>query len=271
MKTLTGAICAVSLTFALAACAGADEAATEETASTGTLAGTWVGQVDSVQDDQVRNYVIADGTYTCNHCEPAYSIPASGEFETVDRPGADGVKVTVVDDTTVELTVRNEGEELSSSTWTVSEDGSTMTVVGTDMTVETATSSTATYTRAAAGPDGSHAASGEWKFAGFSDVEEAARTFTFTIDGDQLTQIANGDRSMTMTIGGDPVTPEWSTTGAATAVEKVSDTVYLFTTTMDGEVVGTTEMTVEGDTLTGKGTDPRSGSTSTWMAKRKTA
>lgn len=268
MKIWTGAVCAVSLTFALAACSGGTEDTAAEASSTGTFAGTWVGQTESLQDDQVRNYVIADGTYTCNHCIPAYSIPASGEFESVERPGADGVKVSLVDDSTVEFAVRLGEKELSQGTWTVSEDGNTMTVVSTDMSGDSPVTSTTTMTRIAAGPEGSHAASGEWKFAGLSDMDEAARTFTFTIDGDQLTQTGM-DGSMTMTIGGEPVVPEWSTSGAATAVEKISDTVYKFTTTLDGEVIGTTEMSVEGDTLTGTSTDPRSGATSSFTAKRK--
>lgn len=270
MNKLTGAMCAVSLTFALAACGGGAEDTAAEATSAGTFAGTWVGQTDSLQDDEVRNYVIADGTYTCNHCTPAYSVAASGEFESVDRPGADGVKVAVVDDKTVEFAVRLGEKELNQSTWTVSEDGTTMTVASTDMSGETPVTSTTTMTRVSAGPDGSHAASGEWKFAGLSDMEEAARTFTFSIDGDKLTQTGR-DGSMTMTIGGEAVTPEWSTTGAATAVEKISDTAYKFTTTLNGEVVGTTEMSVEGDTLTGTSSDPRSGSTSTFKAIRKTS
>jgi hypothetical protein len=269
MKYWTGAVCALSLTFALAACAQPDDTATAEATTGGTIEGTWVGQIDSLQDDQVRNYMIADGTYTCNHCTPAYSVPASGEFETVDRPGADGVMVKVVDDNTIEFAVRNEGEELNKSTWKVSEDGETMTVTSTDMSGDEPVTATTTFTRASAAPEGAHAASGEWKFASLSDMDEAAVTFTFAIDGDQMTETGQ-EGSVTRTIGGEPVTPEWSTTGAATAVEKLSDTSYLFTTTLDGEVVGTTEMTVDGDTLTGKSTDPRSGSTSSWKAKRKT-
>ncbi|MEL6738143.1 MAG: hypothetical protein AAFO28_04400 [Pseudomonadota bacterium] len=269
MKMFTGAVCAFSLSLALAACGGAADTATEETA-TGTFAGTWVGQVESLEDDQVRSYVIADGTYTCNHCIPAYSVATSGEYETVERPGADGIKVALVDDSTVEFGIRLDDKEINTGTWTVSEDGNTLTVESTDMSGETPVSSTTTYERAAAGPEGSHAASGEWKFAGLSEMEEAARTFTFTIDGDQFTQtFVDGD--MTMTIGGEPVVPEWSTTGAATAVEKISDTAYKFTTTLDGEVINTTEMSVEGDTLTGTSTDPRTGSTSTYKATRKTS
>ncbi|MEE4317786.1 MAG: hypothetical protein V2I74_12480 [Erythrobacter sp.] len=270
MRLFSSAICAVSLVFALAACSGGDEAATEQTSEAGTFAGTWVGQTDTLQDDEVRSYLIADGTYTCNHCIPAYSVAASGDFEAVERPGADGVKVAVVDDNTVEFAIRLGDKTLSESTWTVSEDGQTMTVAATDMSGDEPVTSTTTYTRAAAGPDGSHAVSGEWKFAGLGDMDEAARTFTYAIDGDQMTE-TGVDGSMTMTIGGEAVVPEWSTTGAATAVEKISDTAYRFTTTLDGEVVGTTEMSVEGDTLTGKYTDPRNGSTSTWTAKRKTS
>ncbi|MEL6486013.1 MAG: hypothetical protein AAFQ13_02565 [Pseudomonadota bacterium] len=269
MKMFTGAVCAFSLSLALAACGGAADTATEE-AATGTFAGTWVGQVESLEDDEVRSYVIADGTYTCNHCIPAYSVATSGEYETVERPGVDGVKLALVDDNTVEFGVRLGDKELSKGTWTVSEDGNTLTVETTDMTGEAEMSSTGTFERAAAGPEGSHAVSGEWKFAGLSDMEEAMRTFTFAIDGDQFTE-TSPDGDMTMTIGGEPVVPEWSTTGAATAVEKISDTAYKFTTTLDGEVVGTTEMSVEGDTLTGTSTDPRNGSTSTFKAMRKTS
>ncbi|MEL6238063.1 MAG: hypothetical protein AAFQ90_05660 [Pseudomonadota bacterium] len=269
MKMFTGAVCAFSLSLALAGCGSAADTTTEA-AATGTFAGTWVGQVESLEDDQVRNYVIADGTYTCNHCIPPVSVATSGEFESVEVPGVDGVKVALVDDNTLEFGLRLGDKELSKGKWTVSEDGNTLTVVSTDVSGETPVSSTSTYERAAAGPEGSHAVSGEWKFAGLSDMEEAARTFTFTIDGDQLTQTTL-DGDMTMTVGGEPVVPEWSSAGVATGVEKISDTVYKFTATLDGEVVGITEMSVEGDTLNGTSTDPRNGSTSTFKATRKTS
>lgn len=269
MKYLTGAVCAVSLTLALAACGAPAEDTSAEASAASTISGTWVVQLDSAQfENSTSSYLIADGTYTCNSCLPPYSVATSGDWESVDRPGADGVKVTVIDDSSISLAVRKDGKELSSGTWTVSEDGQSMMVQSTDMSTEEPTTSSVTLTRAAAGPDGSHATSGDWDFAEFTEMSEEARTFTYAIDGDTFTQSTSGG-GYTAILGGDAVAVQNSPAGAMVKVEKVSDNVYRETIMVDDETVNVIELTVDGDTLAGKSMDPRDESTVTWQAKRK--
>ena len=270
MKRLTGALCAVSLTFALAACGGgANDTAAEASAATG-IAGTWVAQLDSASfENDTSTYVFADGQYTCETCLPPYSVATSGEWETIDRPGADGAKIAVVDNTTVSLAYRMGEKELSNSTWTVSEDGQSMTIMTTSTSGDEPVDSSVTLKRTADGPEGSHAASGSWSFSEFGEMDEAARTFTYTLEGDTITQSSNGG-GYTATLGGEAVAMENSSAGAMIKVEKLSDNVYRETMSVNDEVVNVVELTIDGDTLSGKGMDPRDESSVSWQAKRKT-
>ena len=269
MRAISGALCAATLAFALAACADADEPSTAEAGAGAGLAGTWVAELDSAQINDTSSYLIADGAYTCQSCTPPYSVPASGEWERVDRPGADGVKVRIMDDRTVSFAVRLGEKELTKGTWSVSADGKSMTVRSTYMGGEKATSSTTILTRVSAGPAGSHAASGDWKFSEFAAMDDAARTFSYAITGDTITQTTNSG-GYTATLGGEPVAIEGSNAGAMVAVVKLSDTSYRETVTLDGEVVNVIELNVAGDTLTAAVSDPRDSSTAKWRARRKT-
>lgn len=263
MRSITGALCAAAFALALAACADAD--APGDGAG---LAGTWVAELDSAQINDTSSYLIADGTYTCQSCTPPYSVAASGEWEPVDRPGADGVKVEIMDDRTVSFAVRLGEKELTKGTWTVSADGQEMTVQSTYMGGEQPTSSTTILSRASAGPDGSHAASGDWQFGEFAAMDAAARTFSYAIKGNTITQTTNSG-GYTATFGGEPVAIEGSSAGTMVAIEKLSDSSYRETVTLDGEVVNVIEMNVAGDILTAAVSDPRDASTARWRARRK--
>ena len=102
MKKLMTAAAAVTLVFGVAACGETAEAPAE----TG-LSGTWKANVESAEfENSVNSYTVADGTYTCNHCIPPFSVTADGEWQSVERPGVDNLKVTIVDDSTLESSSR---------------------------------------------------------------------------------------------------------------------------------------------------------------------
>lgn len=263
------AMCAASLALGVAACSGDPGGTSAEATAAASLDGTWRANLDSAEfENDTSSWTIVDGQYTCNSCIPPFSAAVTGDWVTVDRPGVDAVKYTVVDAMTVTSASRLGDKELGNSTWTVSEDGQTLTMNWTNLDGDEAVEGSTIYTRAAAGPEGSHAVSGEWNVASLGEMSDAGLLFSYAIDGDTIVSSGNGG-GYTATLGGDPVTPEGDETGGMIAVEKVSDTVYRETYTRDGEVLNVVELTVEGDTLRGVGTDPRDNSTVRWTATRQ--
>lgn len=268
MKTMTTTLAALTLALGVSACTGAadEEAAT---ADGGSIAGVWKANVDSAEfENDVNKYVIADGTFTCESCIPAYSVTADGEWQSVDRPGVDGIKVTIIDDNRLESASRLGDKELGKSLWTVGEDGQSMTINWTNMDGEEVTEGSTMYTRAAAGPDGSHAASGDWTVSDIGEMSEAALLFTYSLEGDTISSSGNGG-GYTATLGGEAVTPEGDESGGVIAVEKIGDNAYRETYSRDGEVVNVLEMTIDGDTLSAVSTDPRDDSVVRWTATRQ--
>lgn len=269
MKKMTTALAAIALVTGAAACSDKTETNTSATASEAGITGTWVADLDTVQwENAADKYLIADGKYTCETCLPPYSFAADGKWQKVDRPGTDEVMLAVVDDKTVQFASRFKGEDTGKSTWTVSDDGQMLTVDWTDFGAEGATTGKSRLVRTAAGPAGSHAASGEWKPESVSEMSEESRTVTITEEGDKFTFSGMG-QGYTATLGGEAVSLPESKSGVMVAIVKTGANTYRETFTRDGEVVGMTDYTVDGNTLAVVSTDPRDNSKSTVTARRK--
>lgn len=266
MKKLLLVASAISLSLGVAACG--ESADTEEVAAAG-LTGDWQINLDSASwENDVSTYVLADGQYTCETCIPPYSVAADGEWHDVDRPGSDSQMVEIVDDRTVRMASRRDGEDLGSSTYTISEDGQSATIEFTDLDGEEPVEGSATLVRVADGPEGAHAMSGGWTVGGISDMSDSGLTFSYAVDGDQFTSTGNGT-SFTATLGGEAVAIEGSAAGVMVAVESLDGGGYRETYTLDGEVTSVTDLTVDGDTLSGVSNDPRDGSSVSWTASRQ--
>lgn len=269
MKKMMTALAVATLAMGVTACGGAADTEAVVAAETGSIAGTWKANLDSAEfENSNNNYTIADGEYTCNSCLPPFSVTADGEWQTVDRPGIDGIKVNIVDDMTIESASRLGDEEKGRSTWTVGEDGDSMTIAWTNLDGDEVVEGSTMYSRVEAGPDGSHAASGEWAVSDLGEMTDAGLLFTYAIDGDTITSTGNGG-GYTAVLGGEAVTPEGDDSGGMIAVEKISDNVYRETYSRDGETVNVLELTVDGDTLSGVSTDPRDDSVVRWNATRQ--
>ncbi|MBT8426525.1 MAG: hypothetical protein KJO02_00700, partial [Erythrobacter sp.] len=117
-------------------------------------------------------------------------------------------------------------------------------------------------------PDGSHAVSGKWATANVSNIDEAGLRFSFGLDGDTITSRGNSE-SYSATLGGEAVAIDGNDAGEMVKVESTGDNSFLETYTRDGETIYTTELTVDGDTLSGVGTDAKDGSIVRWSATRQ--
>lgn len=269
MKKLLLAASAAALSLGVVACSETGDSDDTVVADAGSLTGTWQVDLDSASwENDVSTYLLADGQYTCESCIPPYSVPADGAWHDVDRPGIDSQMVQIVDDNTVTMASRRAGEDTGSSTFTISEDGQSATVNFVDMDGDETVEGTATFTRVSDGPEGAHAMSGGWTIGELSDMNDAGLTFSYAVDGDQYTSTGNGT-SYTATLGGEAVAIEGNAAGVMVAVERMGDNGYRETYTLDGEVTSVTELTVDGDTLSGSSNDPRDGSSVSWTATRQ--
>lgn len=271
MKRMMTAIAAISLAMGVTACGDAGETETETAtaASDGTITGEWLANAETAEfENDNRHYVLADGTFDCRSCTPPYQVTANGEWQTVDRPGVDGMMMEVVDDNTVRTAFRLGEKELGDSTYTVSEDGQTLTVSFNDTAGTEPVTGSESFTRTADGPEGAHAMSGEWTNAGSPDISDAGLRFSYSLEGDQLSSSGNGT-SWTATLGGEPVAIEGSDSNVMVAVEQTGENSYRETYTRDGETISVTEVSIDGDTMSASNTDPRDGSVVRYTAQRQ--
>jgi hypothetical protein len=200
------------------------------------------------------------------------NIKADGTDQPVQgNSNTDTMAVKVVDDKTVEITGKKDGKILSSSRNTVSADGKTNTMeyLNPDGKVR----NQATYTRAAAGPPGSHATSGTWlPPAGPSSI---AVTVTYKSTPDGLMMMPSRGVSWDAKFDGKDYplkaadnTPEEFKKRLASAtisLTKVNERSIDVTRKNDGKIMFVEHMTVsaDGKTLTANTENKENGTTTT--------
>ena len=267
MRKMMTALAAFTLVAGMTACSKTED--TEASAEAGGIAGDWKVELDSAQfENDNRDFLLADGTWECKSCTPPYTVRTNGEWQAIDRPGADSQMVKIVDERTVTSASRLGDKEMGGATWTVSEDGQTMTVEFTDLSGDTPVNGTQTFTRKSEAPEGAHALSGQWAAERMASLDDAGLTFSYGLDGETFTSSGNGS-SWSATLGGEPVAIEGSESNVMAAVERTGDNSFRQTFSRDGETLSTTELTVEGNTLSGVSTDARDGSVVRWTATRQ--
>ncbi|BDI60741.1 hypothetical protein MACH05_13010 [Qipengyuania nanhaisediminis] len=206
--------------------------------------------------------------FACNSCIPPYSYIANGEWQKVDRPGIDAVRLEVVDASTVRSAARFKGRDMGRATWIVSEDGQSLTQVFVNLDADEPTEGTVKLTRKSDAPAGAHALSGTWSLAGYGKISAAALRTTYSLTGDTLTVTYNGG-SWSAVLGGQPARIEGSESGTLVTAERIGDNRYRETYFRKEKIVGLTEITVKGDNMTVVATDPRDDSLLRYEAWRE--
>jgi hypothetical protein len=276
MKILVSTAIAAALALTLPACkqppAADNEAAATETASLDALNGTWTVDLASAKFDQKPNEILLkDGTYDCKTCIPPLTTPADGAFHAIaDRPYFDSIQIKTVDDKTVEVHRKKGDKEVSWTTFSVSEDGNTLTGKFHDATTPNSPPVTGEFSsnRVAPGPAGSHAISGQWMPNKFGDYAKEALDVTFTIAGSSVTRTSQG-QTYTAELGGPEVAVQNDPGGTMVKVERAGNGIKE-TYSRAGKVVDESTVTLNADGTVGiVSHDPRDASTTTFTAKKK--
>jgi len=220
----------------------------------GPFDGTWVQKDDATQFDK-KPYVIslAKGIWHNEAAVPAYKVKADGTDQPVKGHAYyDTVAAKAVGNDTVEVTTKKAGKVMSTTTFTVSADGKTLTQKYNDTSGAEAATGELVFTREGKAPGDSHGVSGHWKATKIQNQNAASNTMTTKASADGLTvKYANGMGYDAKFDGKDyPVTGDPG--GTMVSLKKKSASTIVETDKRAGKVIEVDTMTVSADGKTMK-------------------
>lgn len=237
------------------------------------LDGTWVTQLSSVKGFGKPFVVhLKDGMYECN-CVPPIKVKADGQDHAVTgHPGYDTVAVKVLDDHSIQEIDKKDGKTISSSTVTASADGKTATYEFTDTGGTTPVTGKGVVERVGKASPGSNAVAGSWKFGHWESMSDNGRTFTYKVDGKQVSYSDPTGFAYSAEIGGKPAPyTGGGMSGMTVSVKRDGKDGIKETVMHDGKVIRTSIMTVsaDGKTLKSVNHNIRAGRTTTMLADKQ--
>lgn len=264
------AACAFFLTAALLASA-ATRTSPSASGAEAAFNGTW--KIDAAQtrfSPKPETFYIGNGWYHCTSCDPEMVVKADGTDQPVKDEPYDTMSVKIVDDHTIQLIGKKDGNVVFDQTRTVSKDGKILTVKitshpkdgGSPITTE------ATAKRIGIVPTDVQATSGKWQIEKF-DQSSNGLTFTYKVNGEDVTMTDPTGQSYTATLDGSEV-PMKGTYGKMTvSLKKVGPDTIEETDKLNGKETDVSKMTVHGSTMTIVDTSQPSGRTSTFVAHKE--
>jgi hypothetical protein len=282
MRLLISTALAATLIVTLPACNRQDAGNATNTAAPATAAaatsldalnGTWKIVLVSVKAiGKPDEFLLKDGKWTCSTCNPPLEAIADGKFHPVaDRPYFDSLKITTVDDKTVEFKRQKGGKDVSDATFKVADDGKSMNVAFNNFANPGSTNKgNQTLDRVGPPVAGAHAVSGQWLLSSRANVNEDALEETYKIDGDTVNYSSQG-QSYTATLGGPAAELKGDTGGTTVKVERAEGGGIKETFMRGGAEVGVTTITpgADGKSVNYTSVDPRDGQGSSYMAEKK--
>jgi hypothetical protein len=146
---------------------------------------------------------LANHIYECRSCSPPYKIEVDGHDHNVaGNPFYDTLRMTVLDDRTISKVAKKAGKVVLEAKVAVSADSATMTEVQTIYEMAPRPIEFTTHSkRVSAGPQGSHAVSGEWR-ATDGDLTNHAEDTVFQVSENTLSMSDRMGRSFSAKLDG---------------------------------------------------------------------
>jgi hypothetical protein len=234
--------------------------------------GTW--RVDLAQakfSPKPVVFYIANGWYHCVNCDTPFTVPADGNDHAVSGQPFDSVSVTIVNPQTISIQSSKDGKVIGEQTRTVSANGKTLTVKGTDHpeNSEKPVTYEAMAVRDGIAPSGVHATSGKWVIKKVSNSANALLT-TYKVTGDQITMTDPTGDTYTAKLDGQDYPVKGSYGWDGVSLKLVDAHTIDETDKRGGKVFEEDKMTVSsnGKTMTITSTNPNSGRVSTYVAHK---
>jgi len=219
--------------------------------------GTWkmdMSKVDFSKKPDV--FVLQNGMYDCKTCVPPYNIKADGNDQPVTgHPYYNSVAIKVVNDHEVQETDKKDGKVVGTSTSTVSADGKTLMFSFSDSSNTNGgppVTGKGEATRVAKGPAGSNAISGSWRTTKIEDLSANATSWSYKVNGDEITMTNPTGQSYTAKLGGGDAPMKGDPGVSSVSVKMMGKDTLEETDKRDGKVIGVFKMTVAKDGKTAK-------------------
>jgi hypothetical protein len=218
--------------------------------------GTWKWDPSTAEwSKKPQVLLLENGTYQCKSCVPPIEVKADGQDQKVSgHPYYDTLAVKVVNDHQMQETQKKDGKVVREETSTVSPDGNTMAFSFTDISYANGEKSTGKgeLARVAKGPAGSNAISGSWRMKSLSDMSSNGITWTYKVNGDDLTMTTVTGQSFTAKMDGSEAPMKGDPGVTTVSVKKVGKSTLEETDKRDGKIVGVMKSTVNPDGKTMK-------------------
>ena len=217
--------------------------------------GTWKFDMSTAQlPKKPEVYLLQNGMYEWKTGAPPISVKADGTDQKVTgHPYYDTMSVKVIDDHSVDLTMKRDGNVVLTLRSSVSADGDTLTTNWTDSGQPSGGSQSGTDTskRVAKGPAGANMISGSWR-AEKSDAPAAVLTWTYKVNGDELTMTTPTGQSYTAKLDGTDAPYKGDPGTTSVSVKMHGKDTLEEIDKRDGKVIGIGKMTVSADGKTAK-------------------
>ena len=211
--------------------------------------GTWRPNPQTFSPTREADAIeLRDGIYECSTCTPAYKVKADGTDQVVkDGPYFDTLRVTVIDDHTIQKVAKKGGNVVAETKTTVSADGKTETDVQTlyfmaPRPIEMTTHST----RVSAPAKGAHGISGEWRMTD-GDVSNHAEDSIFSVSGNTFVMSDRMGRSFSARLDGTDSPYKGSDEFNSVSLKKIDDRTIEETDKKNGVVMNVSRWSVGSD------------------------
>jgi hypothetical protein len=216
--------------------------------------GTWKVDMNKVDFPKKPNvFSLKDGMYKCETCVPPVEVKADGEDHAVSgHPYYDTVAIKVVSDHEVDETDKKGGKTVTTSKMMVSPDGNTMTFEFNDSsnTNSAPVTGKGENMRVGAKPaTGENMITGSWRTTKFENVSDNGITWSYKVNGDEITMTSQTGQSYTAKMDGTDTPMKGDPGVTSVSVKKMGSNSIEETDKRDGKVIGVMKATVSGNSL----------------------
>jgi hypothetical protein len=211
--------------------------------------GTWKTNMAASKLSQ-KPYIFSvnNGMYDCETCAPKINIKADGKDQAVTGQPYDTVSIQVVDANSIHAVTKKTGKTVGDSTRTLSADGKTLTIAGTNYPADGSQpyKFETKYMRVAKGPAGSNATSGSWRVQSVNE-DSAGLTATYKVSGDEVSMSTPTGESWTAKFGGAESPVKGTYAKETVSVKKMGDHAMEVTYKRDGKLYSVSKISVSAD------------------------
>ena len=235
--------------------------------------GTWkTNMAESKLSQKPYVFSVNNGMYDCESCVPKINIKADGTDQAVTGQPYNTVSLKVVDANSIHAVTKKAGKPINDSTRTLSADGKTLTVAGTNYPPDGSQpyKYEVKYMRVAKGPAGSNATSGSWRIESINE-DTAGLTSTWKVSGDEVSMSTPTGESWMAKFGGGESPVKGVYANETVSVKKIGERAIEVTYKRDGKLYSVEKATVspDGKKITNVVDNKQTGRISTYIDEKQ--